>query len=74
MYDITLMMNGEGVMSIKDGKYYITNDEWGCYQECSRKEFIEELKNMSWVCLTSWDSQLRQDYLDLVKYTWEIDK
>lgn len=69
---MTLMMNGVGVMTIENGKYYITNKEWECYQECTRNEFIEELKKMSWVCLTSWNKELRKQYLDLVDYVKEI--
>ena len=67
------MMNGVGIMTIENGKYYITNEEWECYQECTRNEFIEELKKMSWVCLTSWDKELRQQYLDLVDYVKESE-
>ena len=69
-----LMMNGVGVMAIIDNKFYITNDEYGyeCYIEVNKNMFIEELKKMSWVCLTSWDKQLRQDYLDLVDYVKEV--
>ena len=70
---MTLMMNGVGIMTIENGKYYITNEEWECYQECTRNEFIEELKKMSWVCLTSWDKELRQQYLDLVDYVKESE-
>ena len=61
-----LFLNGVSVMGIENGKYYITNKEWECYKECSRKEFIEELKNMSWVCLTTWDKELREQYLQMV--------
>lgn len=68
---MTLMMNGVGIMTIENGKYYIINEEWECYQECTRNEFIEELKKMSWVCLTSWNKELRQQYLDLVDYVKE---
>lgn len=69
-----LMMNGVGVMAIIDGKYYITDKEWECYIGCTREEFIEELKKMSWVCLTSWDKELKKDYLELVEYCKEIGK
>lgn len=70
---MTLMMNGVGVMTIENGKYYITDEEWECYKECSRNDFIEELKKMSWVCLTSWSEELRQQYLDLVDYVKESE-
>lgn len=67
-----LFMNGVGVMAIIDNKYYIEDDEWGCYKKCTRDEFIKELKEMSWVCLTSWDEKTKQDYLDLVNYCKEV--
>lgn len=62
-----------GIMKVEDGKYYVLNEEIGyeCYRECTRKEFIEELKRMSWVCLTSWDASYRKRYLDLVDYVKE---
>ena len=67
-----LMMNGVGVMAIIDNKFYIENEEWGCYKECSKNDFIEELKKMSWVCLTTWDEDLKKDYLNLVNYVKEM--
>jgi len=69
-----LFMNGVGIMAIIDGKYYIEDEEWGCYKGCNRNEFIEELKQISWVCLTSWNKQLRNEYLDLVNYCKELGK
>lgn len=67
-----LFMNGVGVMAVIDNKYYVEDDEWGCYKGVTREEFIEELKQMSWVCLTSWDEKTRQDYLDLVNCVKEM--
>ena len=63
-----------GVMKVEGGRDYILNKEPGyeCYIECSRAEFIEELKAMSWVCLTSWNKDYRQQYLDLVDYVKEM--
>lgn len=66
-----LMMNGVGVMAIIDNKFYIVDEKWECYKECSKNDFIEELKKMSWVCLTTWDEELKKDYLDLVNYVKE---
>lgn len=64
-----------GVMKIENGEYYILNEVSGyeCYVKCTRNEFIEELKRMSWVCLTSWDKGYRQQYLDLVDYVKESE-
>ena len=69
-----LMFNGAGQMKVENGKYYIVNEktQWDFYIECTRSEFIEELKQMSWVCLTSWDKTLKQEYLDLVDYVKEM--
>ena len=66
-----LFFNGAEQMKIENGKYYIANEEtnWDYMKECTRNEFIHELREISWVCLTSWDKKVRQDYLDLVDYT-----
>lgn len=61
-----------GIMKVENGKYYVVDDEWGLYKEVDREEFIEELKNMSWVCLTSWDKSYGKQYLDLVDYVKEM--
>ena len=63
-----LMFNGAGIMAIIDNKYYIVDETWECYKGCTRDEFIEELNKYSYTCLTSWNKQLRQDYLDLIEY------
>ena len=65
-----LMFNGAEQMRIENGKYYIANEEtqWDYLKECTRSDFIKELKEMSWVCLTTWDKELRQQYLNLVDY------
>ena len=59
-----------GIALVENGRFYKLNDEYGyeCYVECSKSEFIEYLKGLSWVCLTSWDKNYRQDYLNLVDY------
>ena len=65
-----LMFNGAECMKVENGKYYIVNEEtgWDYMKECTRNEFIRELKEMSWVCLTTWDKNLTKQYLDLVDY------
>lgn len=69
-----LFMNGAEYMRIENGKYYKVNEEteWDVMVECTRSEFIRELKELSWVCLTTWDKELRQQYLELVDYTKEM--
>lgn len=70
-----IFINGGEVLRIEDGKYYIlVEDVYDVMAEVDRKEFIEELKRFSWICLTSCDKQLRQDYLDLVDYCDRVDK
>ena len=69
-----LMMNGVGIMAIIDDKFYIEDEEWGCYKSCTEKEFIEELKKISYICLTSWNKEVRKEYLDFVDYTQETIK
>ena len=70
-----LMINGMGVIAIIDNKFYITNDVPGyeCYIEVNKNKFIEELKQLSWVCLTSWDKELKQQYLEFVDYVKEVE-
>jgi hypothetical protein len=67
-----LFFNGAGILKAEKGKYYIVDDVWEVYKEVDREEFIEELKKMSWVCLTTWDKGLRYDYLKLVDYVKEM--
>ena len=66
-----LFMNGWSILKIDGDLYYITDEKFGVYKQVDRKEFIEELKRVSWVCLTTWDKTLRQQYLDLVDYVKE---
>ena len=67
------LFSNESVMKAENGKYWITDETYGVYKRCSRNEFIEELKKMSWVCLTSWSKEYRQQYLDLVNYVKECE-
>ena len=71
-----LFMNGCGIMKAEKNEFYVTNEEygWEYYKKVTINEFIEELKKMSWVCLTSWDKEFRQQYLDLVEYTYKLEK
>ena len=71
----SLFMNGVEIMAIIDGRFYIPNDEygWECLVECTKNQFIEKLKQMSWVCLTTWCKELKQEYLDLVDYTNQLE-
>lgn len=67
-----LFMNGVGIIAVIDNKFYIEDETWGCYKECSKNEFIEELKKLSWVCLTTWNKDLKKDYLELVDIVKEL--
>jgi hypothetical protein len=63
-----LFIDGASVLMIKDGKYYAVNEDtdWDYMKEVSRNDFIAELKRYSWCCLTSWDKELREQYLKMV--------
>lgn len=70
----SLFANGVEIIRIENNEYYISTEEngWEYLKEVTRDEFIEELKKISWVCLTSWSKKLKQEYLDLVEYTNKI--
>lgn len=61
---------GGEILKIEDDLYYALKD--GVLKQVDRKQFIEELKKYSWTCLTSWDKNLRQQYLDLIDYVKEM--
>ncbi len=67
-----LMFNGAGIFKVSKNKFYIVDDVWEVYKEVNKNEFIKELKKMSWVCLTSWDKKLKEDYIKLVDYVNEL--
>lgn len=69
---MNLFMNGVEILRVENNKYYIDAEE--CLQEVSKREFIDELNNMAWVCLTSWNKELRQQYLDIVDYVNNVKK
>lgn len=65
-----IMVDGGEALRIENKHYYILDESSGydIMIETTRNEFIKELKKYSWVCLTTWDKQLKQDYLELVDY------
>jgi len=63
-----LFINGTGILKAENGKYYITDDEWEVYKKVNKNDFIKELNKYAYVCLTSWDKELKKQYLDLVDY------
>lgn len=67
-----LFSNGAGIMRADETGYYILDKEWECYIKVSRQAFINELRNISWVCLTTWNKELRQEYLDMIDYVKEM--
>ena len=67
-----LFMNGVGVMAVIDNEFFIEDELLEGYKQVNKDMFIEQLKKMSYVCLTSWDEKTRQDYLDLVNYVKEM--
>ena len=71
-----LMINGVEVLRIENNNYYAEyTDEPGyeCLMKVTRNEFIEELKKYSYVCLTTWNTYLRDKYLELVDYCKELE-
>lgn len=66
------MFNGYGILKVENGNYYIVDNVWECYKQVDRNEFIKEMNKFAYVCLTSWDKQDRQNYLDLVDYVKEM--
>ena len=66
----SLFIGCEEALRIDGENYYKEVDDY--MVKCSKEDFIEELKKLSWVCLTSWSGDLRQEYLDLVDYVKEI--
>lgn len=67
-----LMFNGMGILKVEDGNYYIVDEEFEVYKKVTREDFIKDMNKYAYVCLTSWDKQSRQNYLDLVDYVERI--
>lgn len=67
-----LFMNGAGILKIDNDNFYIVDDDDEFYIKVNKETFIEELKRLSWVCLTTWNKELKEDYLDIVNYVKEL--
>ena len=67
-----LMFNGMGILKVEDGNYYIVDEKFEAYKKVTREDFIQDMNKYAYVCLTSWDKQDRQNYLDLVDYVERI--
>ena len=67
----SLFIGCEEALRVENKTYYKEEDDF--MVKCSRDEFVEELKKLSWVCLTSWSGDLREEYLDLVDYVKESE-
>ena len=69
-----LFMNGVSIAMVNkdENTYWIEDEEWEVYKGVSRQEFIEYLKKISYTCLTTWDRQLKYDYLELVDMVKEM--
>lgn len=70
-----IMVDGGEALRIENGHYYILDESTGydIMIETTRNEFIKELKRYSWLCLTTWDKQLKKDYLELVDYCKSLE-
>lgn len=69
-----LIFNGMGILKVEDGNYYIVDEIFEVYKKVTKEEFIWDMNKYAYVCLTSWDKQDRQNYLDLVDYVNSLDK
>ena len=71
---MSLFINGAEDLRIENNKYYVVNEDtdWDYMKEVSRNDFIQALKRYSWVCLTTWSKDLREEYLKLVDYCKEL--
>lgn len=67
-----LFMNGVGILKIENDNFYIVDDNDEFYVKVNKEAFIEELKRLSWVYLTTWNKELKEDYLDIVNYVKEL--
>ena len=67
-----LFMNGVGILKIDNDNFYIVDDNDEFYVKVNKTALIEELKRLSWVCLTTWNKELKEDYLDIVNYVKEL--
>ena len=69
---LSLWCNGVEILRIEYGNYYITNEEWECFQKvdlATLKKRVEELKEL---CTTTWSKEMRKEYQDIVDYIREI--
>ena len=66
----SLSINNEVVrIEITDKKTrFLICDDDVCMREVTYPEFKEFLKQISYVCLTSWNEELQKKYIEFVKY------
>ena len=52
-----------------EGKiWFLICDDDICMREVTYTEFKEFLKEISYVCLTSWNEELQKNYIEFVRY------
>lgn len=64
-----LFISGCEVARIENGNYYISNDDdfYEVLIRVSKEEFKTEILKFKDVCFTSWDKDLKNQYLDITK-------
>ena len=65
----SLSINGEVARITNDNKFYILDYDYNILRQVNKKEFINFLKDISWVCLTTWSKDLQKKYIEFVNYT-----
>ena len=63
----SLIINAE-VARIEAGRLLVVTDDGNAMREVTPAEFKEFLKEISYVCLTSWNEELRNNYIEFVQY------
>lgn len=67
-----LFSNGVEIARVDNNKYFIESEDGEYIKQVDKKEFIEYLKKISYSCLTSWNKEIRQQYLELVDIVKEM--
>ena len=69
---LSLMGSSAEILRIEDGNYYITNEDWGCFQKVDLETFKKKVESLKKVCTTTWDKEMRKEYQEIVDYIKEI--
>lgn len=79
MKTMSLFINGVSDFAIEEtpqginywiSDSYLDDNPIGVFVSTTKEIFEENLRKMNWI-LTSWNKELRQDYLEMLKYLKE---